>query len=154
MQSLPSIRLVQENDKSLVTKINSTLVNTVPLWETQLAQAVTIQRSTEAAKAVREATDLTNELLTKNAENLRESNRMVREEMERGVFDIEAVKKANAELIATIEESLQIADEGKRRRAEAEVEMQKMEAELRDTLASASARRPSAETPPPAPGGA
>jgi uncharacterized protein YaaN involved in tellurite resistance len=151
MQSLPSIRLVQENDKSLVTKINSTLVNTVPLWETQLAQAVTIQRSTEAAKAVREATDLTNELLTKNAENLRESNRMVREEMERGVFDIEAVKKANAELIATIEESLQIADEGKRRRAEAEAEMQKMEAELRDTLASASARRPAVETEGPAP---
>ncbi|NKX44663.1 toxic anion resistance protein [Roseicyclus persicicus] len=140
MQSLPSIRLVQENDKSLVTKINSTLVNTVPLWETQLAQAVTIQRSTEAAKAVREATDLTNELLERNAANLRESNRMVREEMERGVFDIEAVKRANAELIATIQESLQIADEGKRRRAEAEVEMQKMEAELRDTLASASAR--------------
>jgi len=79
---------------------------------------------------------------------------MVREEMERGVFDIEAVKKANAELIATIEESLQIADEGKRRRAEAEVEMQKMEAELRDTLASASARRPTAEAPPPPPGGA
>jgi uncharacterized protein YaaN involved in tellurite resistance len=115
-------------------------VNTVPLWETQLAQAVTIQRSTEAAKAVREATDLTNELLTQNAANLRESNRMVREEMERGVFDIEAVKQANAELIATIEESLQIADEGKRRRAEAETEMQKMEAELRDTLASASSR--------------
>jgi uncharacterized protein YaaN involved in tellurite resistance len=142
MQSLPSIRLVQENDKSLVTKINSTLVNTVPLWETQLAQAVTIQRSTEAAKAVREATDLTNELLTANAENLRASNKMVREEMERGVFDIDAVKAANAELIATIEESLQIADEGKRRRAEAEVEMTKMEAELRDTLAAASARRP------------
>jgi len=151
MQSLPSIRLVQENDKSLVTKINSTLVNTVPLWETQLAQAVTIQRSTEAAKAVREATDLTNELLKSNAENLRESNRMVREEMERGVFDIEAVKAANAELIATIEESLQIADEGKRKRAAAEEDMVKMEAELRDTLAAASARRPSAETPPAAP---
>ncbi|MBF9035600.1 toxic anion resistance protein [Rhodobacterales bacterium HKCCE2091] len=140
MQSLPSIRLVQENDKSLVTKINSTLVNTVPLWETQLAQAVTIQRSTEAAKAVREATDLTNELLTSNAKNLRESNKMVREEMERGVFDIEAVKAANAELIATIQESLQIADEGKARRAAAEEEMQKMERELRDTLASAKAR--------------
>jgi uncharacterized protein YaaN involved in tellurite resistance len=78
---------------------------------------------------------------------------MVREEMERGVFDIEAVKAANAELIATIEESLQIADEGKRRRAEAEAEMIKMEAELRDTLAAASARTPSAETPPPAPAG-
>ncbi|MBW6416619.1 toxic anion resistance protein [Celeribacter sp. PS-C1] len=139
MQSLPSIRLVQENDKSLVTKINSTLVNTVPLWETQLAQAVTIQRSSEAAKSVRAATDLTNELLTANAKNLREANKVVREEMERGVFDIEAVKTANEELVATIEESLQIADEGKRKRAEAEVELKAMETKLRDTLASAKA---------------
>lgn len=141
MQSLPSIRLVQENDKSLVTKINSTLVNTVPLWETQLAQAVTIQRSAEAAAAVRDASDLTNELLTANAENLRESNKMIREEMERGVFDIEAVKKANADLIGTIEDSLRIADEGKARRAAAEEELKKMERELRDTLAAAKARR-------------
>ena len=141
MQSLPSIRLVQENDKSLVTKINSTLVNTVPLWETQLAQAVTIQRSREAAEAVRSANDLTNELLTANAENLQQANRIVRTEMERGVFDIEAVRSANATLIATIEESLAIADEGKARRASAEVELKKMEAELRDTLSSASARK-------------
>ena len=141
MQSLPSIRLVQENDKSLVTKINSTLVNTVPLWETQLAQALTIQRSAEAAGAVREASDLTNELLTANAANLRESNKMIREEMERGVFDIEAVKKANADLVATIEESLAIADEGKARRAAAEEELKKMEADLRDTLAAAKARK-------------
>ena len=141
MQSLPSIRLVQENDKSLVTKINSTLVNTVPLWETQLAQAVTIQRSAEAAAAVRDANDLTNELLTSNAANLRTSNKMIREEMERGVFDIEAVKQANADLIGTIEESLQIADEGKAKRAAAETELKKMEADLRDTLASAKARK-------------
>ena len=141
MQSLPSIRLVQENDKSLVTKINSTLVNTVPLWETQLAQAVTIQRSAEAAKAVRAANDLTNELLTSNAANLRSSNKIIREEMERGVFDIEAVKQANADLIATIQESLQIADDGKAKRAAAEVDLKKMEADLRDTLASASARK-------------
>jgi uncharacterized protein YaaN involved in tellurite resistance len=140
MQSLPSIRLVQENDKSLITKINSTLVNTVPLWETQLAQAVTIQRSKEAAVAIREANDLTNDLLTSNAENLRETNRIVRTEMERGVFDIEAVKKANASLIATIEESLSIADEGKARRAAAEVELVKMEHDLRDTLSAARAR--------------
>ncbi|SDE20291.1 toxic anion resistance protein [Ruegeria marina] len=140
MQSLPSIRLVQENDKSLVTKINSTLVNTVPLWETQLAQAVTIQRSAEAAAAVRDANDLTNELLTANAANLRESNKLIRQEMERGVFDIEAVKKANADLIGTIQESLQIADEGKAKRAAAEAELKKMEAELRDTLAAARAR--------------
>ena len=139
MQSLPSIRLVQENDKSLVTKINSTLVNTVPLWETQLAQAVTIQRSSEAAAAVKEANDLTNELLTSNAANLREANKAVRQEMERGVFDIEAIKAANADLIATIEESLQIADEGKARRAAAEVELEKMEGELKATLASAKA---------------
>jgi len=142
MQSLPSIRLVQENDKSLVTKINSTLVNTVPLWETQLAQAVTIQRSVEAAAAVRDANDLTNELLTSNAQNLRESNKVIRTEMERGVFDIEAVKQANADLIGTIQESLQIADEGKARRASAEKDLQEMEANLRDTLASAKAAKP------------
>lgn len=141
MQSLPSIRLVQENDKSLVTKINSTLVNTVPLWETQLAQAVTIQRSAEAAAAVREANDLTNELLTANAKNLRDSNKIIREEMERGVFDIEAVKQANADLIGTIQESLQIADEGKAKRAAAEEDLKKMEAELRDTLAAAKAKK-------------
>jgi uncharacterized protein YaaN involved in tellurite resistance len=140
MQSLPSIRLVQENDKSLVTKINSTLVNTVPLWETQLAQAVTIQRSGDAANAVREANDLTNELLTSNAKNLRDSNKVIRQEMERGVFDIEAVKQANEDLIGTIEESLQIADEGKAKRANAEKELQEMEGRLRDTLAAAKAR--------------
>lgn len=140
MQSLPSIRLVQENDKSLVTKINSTLVNTVPLWETQLAQAVTIQRSADAAEAVRDANDLTNELLTANAKNLRTANKAIREEMERGVFDIEAVKAANSELIATIQESLAIADEGKAKRADAEAELQKMESELKSTLAAAKAR--------------
>ena len=140
MQSLPSIRLVQENDKSLVTKINSTLVNTVPLWETQLAQAVTIQRSAEAAGAVRESNDLTNDLLKANAKNLRDANSTIRTEMERGVFDIEAVKAANADLIATINESLEIADEGKRKRVEAEKDLQKMETDLKNTLASAKAR--------------
>ena len=140
MQSLPSIRMVQENDKSLVTKINLTLMNTVPLWETQLAQAVTIQRSSDAAVAVREANDLTNELLQANAKNLRDANATVRTEMERGVFDIEAVKAANADLIATIEDSLRIADEGKSRRAAAEADMRKLESDLRLTLASAHAR--------------
>ncbi len=140
MQSLPSIRLVQENDKSLINKINSTLVNTVPLWRTQLAQAVTIFRSREAAGVVKEATDLTNELLTKNAENLQQANREVREQMERGVFDIESVKQANAKLIATIEDSLRIADAGKARRSDAERELIKMEEELKSTLAAARAR--------------
>jgi len=159
MQALPSLRLVQENDKSLVTKINSALVNTVPLWETQLAQAVTIQRSREAAEAVRAASDLTNELLEANAANLQEANRTVRTEMERGVFDIESVKKANETLIATINESLAIADQGKEKRAAAEKELVTLEAELRSTLASARARAGAtsaaggnldAETEPPA----
>jgi uncharacterized protein YaaN involved in tellurite resistance len=140
MQSLPSIRLVQENDKSLVTKINSTLVNTVPLWETQLAQAVTIHRGREAASVVKEASDLTNELLTKNAENLRKANVEIRTEMERGVFDIGAIEKANAELIATIEDSLRIADEGKAKRAEAEQSLIRMEGDLKQALAAAKSR--------------
>jgi uncharacterized protein YaaN involved in tellurite resistance len=140
MQSLPSIRLVQENDKSLVTKINSTLVNTVPLWETQLAQSVTIHRGREAASVVREAGDLTNDLLRKNAENLRTANAEIRAEMERGVFDIEAVEKANADLIATIEDSLRIADEGKSRRREAEASLVRMEADLKEALAAAKAK--------------
>ncbi|MGV8987492.1 MAG: toxic anion resistance protein [Cypionkella sp.] len=140
MQSLPSIRLVQENDKSLVGKINSTLMNTVPLWETQLAQAVTIHRSREAAEAIKGANDLTNELLTQNATNLKDTNKIVRTEMERGVFDIEAVKAANETLIATIQESLAIADEGKAKRAAAEMELGKMETALRDTLSAAHAK--------------
>ncbi len=144
MQGLPSIRLIQENDKGLVNKINSTLVNTVPLWRQQLAQAVTIFRSAEAAKSVKAASDLTNELLEKNAENLRTANRTVREELERGVFDVNAVRRANENLIATVEESLQIADEGKRRRAEAEAQLQTMEADLKSTLKAAAARKEAA----------
>jgi len=140
MQSLPSIRMVQENDKGLVSKISSTLVNTVPLWRQQLAQSVTVFRSQEAAKSVKSATDLTNDLLEKNAETLRTANREVREQMERGVFDIEAVKRANENLIATIEESLQIADEGKAKRQQAERTLQQLESELKSKLASASSQ--------------
>ena len=140
MQSLPSIRMVQENDKGLVSKISSTLVNTVPLWRQQLAQAVTVFRSQEAAKSVKAATDLTNDLLEKNAETLRTANREVREQMERGVFDIESVKRANENLIATIEESLKIADEGKVKRREAEQTLQQLESELKGKLRSASSQ--------------
>ena len=142
MQSLPSIRLVQENDKGLVTKINSTLVNTVPLWRQQLAQAVTIYRSGQAAETVREATDLTNELLQANAENLKTANAEVRKQLERGVFDIEVIKKANQTLIETIEESLKIADEGKRARAAAIGQLESMEGELRAALSAAQSRSP------------
>ena len=136
MQSLPSIRLVQENDKSLINKITSTLVNTVPLWRNQLAQTVTIFRSHDAAKAIKGATDLSNELLEKNAEGLREANQEVRQQMERGIFDIESIKKANATLIATLNDSLKIADEGKKARDAALIELQKTEHELKDALLS------------------
>ncbi|MFK7887415.1 MAG: toxic anion resistance protein [Gammaproteobacteria bacterium] len=141
MQGLPSIRIVQENDKGLVNKINSTMTNTIPLWRQQLAVAVTIARSQQAGKAVKSATDLTNELLRDNAETLNQSNAETRRQIERGVFDIEAVKEANEKLISTIEESLQIADEGKRMRADAVQELQVMEDELKKTLVSASAER-------------
>jgi uncharacterized protein YaaN involved in tellurite resistance len=140
MQSLPGIRLVQENDKGLVNKINSTIVNTVPLWRQQLATAVTIYRSSQAAETVKAATDLTNELLAANAENLKQANAETRRQLERGVFDIETIKKANDALIATIEESLQIADQGKKMRREAVAQLEQCETELRKTLASASAR--------------
>jgi len=147
MQSLPSIRLVQENDKSLITKINSTIANTIPLWKQQLAQAITIYRSGKAAEAVKAASDLTNELLRANAENLQKVNVQVREQVERGVFDIEAVKQAHATLIATIEDSLRIADEGRKRRAQAEQELVKLEDELEHALAAASARAKAAPAP-------
>jgi uncharacterized protein YaaN involved in tellurite resistance len=140
MQALPSIRLIQENDKALSAKIHSVLANTVPLWRTQLAQALAIQRMREAGRAVKEATDLTNTLLTANAETLRRGNEEARTELERGVFDIEAIKKANATLVATIEDSLRIADEGRARRAEATAELARAEEEIRQALIAARAR--------------
>ncbi|WP_292662466.1 toxic anion resistance protein [Nitratifractor sp.] len=134
MQALPSIRLIQENDKSLIAKIDSTLVNTVPLWRNQLAQTVTIFRSHEAAGALKAAGDLTNDLLQANAEGLRQANAEVRTQMERGIFDIESVKKANATLIATLDDSLRIAEAGKKARREALGELQKSEAALKEAL--------------------
>ena len=142
MQALPSIRLVQENDKGLINKISSTLVNTVPLWRQQLAQAVTIYRSGEAAETLRAATDLTNDLLRANADNLKTANAQARRQIERGVFDIEVVRQANQTLIETIEESLRIADEGKRARAQASKELVRLEADLRRALTAATGRPP------------
>ena len=137
MQSLPGIRLVQANDKGLVNKINSTIVNTIPLWRQQLATAVTIYRSAQASDTIKAATDLTNQLLQSNAETLKQANAETRKQIERGVFDIETIKKANQLLIETIQESLQIADQGKKARSEALVQLQECETQLRKTLASA-----------------
>jgi uncharacterized protein YaaN involved in tellurite resistance len=145
MQALPSIRLIQENDKSLINKISSTLVNTVPLWRNQLAQTVTIFRSHDAANAIKDATDLTNDLLEKNAEGLREANAEVRRQMERGVFDIESIKKANQTLIATLNDSLQIAEEGKAARKKALVELEETEAKLKEALIAVHAKKEASE---------
>ncbi len=141
MQALPSIRLIQENDKSLINKITSTLVNTIPLWKNQLAQTITIFRSHEAAKAIKNANDLTNDLLEANAKALKEANKDIREQMERGVFDIESIKKANQTLIETLNESLQIAQQGKEARAKAEIELQKTEKALKEALLATKAQK-------------
>jgi uncharacterized protein YaaN involved in tellurite resistance len=140
LQSLPSIRIVQQNDKALVAKIESTLANTIPLWRQQLAMALTIARSGEAGETLRKATDLTNELLTANAETLRTSTQTIRAQVERGIVDIAAVKKANDALIATIDDALRIADDGKRQRAEAEQQLAACEAELKQALVAARTR--------------
>ncbi len=140
MQSLPSIRLVQENDKALVSKIGSTMANTIPLWRQQLAMAVTIARSADAGDTLKQATDLTNELLTANADTLRTSTEAIRTQIERGVVDIAAVKQANDALIATIDDALRIADDGKRQRVEAEKQLIACEAELKQALTAAKAR--------------
>ena len=142
MQSLPSIRLVQENDKALINKVNSTLVNTVPLWKNQLAQAVTIFRMSDTAKTIEKASDLNNDLLENNADNLRTANADIRQQMERGIFDIESVRKANTQLIETINDSLKISEEGKIKRAEATKELQLMESKLRQALITAKASTP------------
>ncbi len=136
MQTLPSIRLVQENDKALVNKIDSVMTNTLPLWKQQLAVAVTIHRSGEAAKAVKAASDLTNDLLVANAEHLQEGTKAVRSELERGVFDVASVDKANNALIASLETSANSAAEGRAKRREAEAKLQDMEDKLRKALAA------------------
>ncbi len=146
MQSLPSIRLVQENDKSLINKITSTLINTVPLWRNQLAQTITIFRSHDAAKTIKEASDLTNDLLEKNADGLREANQEVRRQMERGIYDIESIKKANNTLIETLNDSLKIAEEGKAARVKALEELKETEANLKNALLSIKAKNEEIES--------
>ncbi|MFL1461089.1 toxic anion resistance protein [Roseococcus sp. DSY-14] len=142
MQALPSIRLIQENDKALAAKIQSVLANTVPLWRQQLAQALAIHRMREAGRAVKAATDLTNELLTANAQTLRQGNLEARQELERGTFDLEAVKQANAALIGTIEDSLRIADEARSMRRNAEKELAACEQAIRQALTQPRATAP------------
>lgn len=134
MQTAPQIRLVQDNDTVMVEKIQSTIVNTVPLWKNQMVLALGAAHSAEAAQAQRRVSDMTNELLKKNAETLKTASADVARESERGIVDMETLKSTNETLIATLDEVLQIQADGRKARAEAEVEMNRLEGELKDKL--------------------
>ena len=138
MQTAPQIRIVQENDIVMSEKIQSTLVNTIPLWKTQMALALGIEHAGQAAKAERAVNDMTNQLLTKNAEMLHQASVEVAKESERGIVDIETLTKTNETLIKTFDEVMQIQKEGREKRAAAEVEMARIEAELKNKVLSLS----------------
>lgn len=134
LQTAPQIRLVQNNDTSMVEKIQTTIVNTIPLWKSQMVLALGIAHSTEAAHAQRQVTDLTNELLKKNAEALHMASVETAKESERGIVDIETLKKTNADLIQTLDDVMKIQKEGRIKRQQAEQEMRRMEADLKNKL--------------------
>lgn len=134
MQTAPQIRLVQNNDTMMVEKIQSTLVNTIPLWKSQMVLALGVEHSNQAAAAQREVTDMTNELLRKNAEKLKIATVETTKESERGIVDIETLKATNESLISTLDEVLQIQKDGRQKRQEAEKEMLRMENELKAKL--------------------
>ena len=134
IQTAPQIRMVQGNDTMMVEKIQSTLVNTVPLWKSQMVLALGVAHSGEAVKAQREVTDMTNELLRKNAETLKMATVETARETERGIVDIETLQHTNETLISTLDEVRTIQQEGRQKRAEAETELRKMETELKSKL--------------------
>ncbi|MBO7485994.1 MAG: toxic anion resistance protein [Spirochaetaceae bacterium] len=134
IQTAPQLRLIQNNDQLLVEKIQSSIMNTIPLWKNQIVIAVSLFRQKKALEVQREVTDATNNLLEKNSEMLKENSIGTAKEMERGIVEIETLKKVNADLISTIEETLKIQEEGRNKRAAAESELAKMESELKDKL--------------------
>lgn len=134
MQTAPQIRLVQNNEMLMIEKIQTTLVNTIPLWKSQMVLALGLANNEAALKAQSAVTDMTNELLKKNAEKLKQSTTEVARESERGIVDIETLRAVNDDLIQTFDEVMQIQEEGRLKRAEAEAEMRKMEAELKQKL--------------------
>ena len=134
MQTAPQIRLIQNNDTTMVEKIQTTIVNTIPLWKSQMVLALGIAHSTEASKAQREVTDLTNELLKKNAETLHLASTETARESERGIVDIETLQKTNADLIQTLDDVMKIQKEGREKRQAAEAEMRRMEDQLKEKL--------------------
>ena len=134
LQMAPQIRLIQNNDTEMSDKIQSTLVNTIPLWKSQMVIAIGVNHSTQAAKAQREVTDMTNELLRKNAESLKMATIDTARESERGIVDIETLKSTNQTLISTLDEVLKIQEDGRQKRKQAEVELQNIENEMRTKI--------------------
>ena len=134
MQMAPQIRLVQSNEMLMIEKIQTTLVNTIPLWKSQMVLALGMANNEAALKAQSAVTDMTNELLKKNAEKLKQSTIEVARESERGVVDIETLKATNENLIQTFDEVMKIQEDGRAKRAEAEVQLRQMEAELKQKL--------------------
>lgn len=134
IQTAPQIRLVQGNDTLMVEKIQSTIVNTVPLWKSQMVLALGVEHSAQAAAAQREVTDMTNELLRKNAQKLKMATVETAKESERGIVDMETLKITNESLISTLDEVMQIQQNGRLKRREAEQEMMRLESELKEKL--------------------
>nr|WP_317379815.1 toxic anion resistance protein [uncultured Faecalimonas sp.] len=134
LQMAPQIRLVQSNDTLMSEKIQSTIVNTIPLWKSQMVLAIGVENSAKAAKAQREVTDMTNALLRKNAETLKMATIETAKETERGIVDMETLKATNESLISTLDEVMKIQTEGKEKRRAAEVELNRMEGELKQKL--------------------
>jgi len=134
IQMAPQIRLIQNNDAELVEKIQSSIVNTIPLWKNQMIIALGINNSYQALEAQKKVTDLTNEMLEKNSELLKQGTIKVAKESERAIVDIETLKKTNADIIETLNTIIKIHDEGRMKRSEAEVELTKIENELKDKL--------------------
>ena len=134
LQTAPQIRLVQDSDEVMVEKIQSTLVNTIPLWKNQMVIALGVQHSTEAAKAQQEVAEMTNDLLKKNAEKLKTATIETAKAAERGIVDIETLKQTNQSLITTLDEVVKIQDEGRAKRRQAEAELSQMEDELKQKL--------------------
>ncbi|MBQ0058494.1 MAG: toxic anion resistance protein [Lachnospiraceae bacterium] len=134
IQTAPQIRMIQSNDTTMVEKIQSTLVNTIPLWKNQMVLAMGIENSTRAAEAENAVTEMTNELLNRNAETLKQATIATAQASERGVVDMETLKHTNETLIATLDEVAKIQTEGREKRAAAEVELRRLEDELKDKL--------------------
>ena len=134
IQTAPQIRLVQNNDTLMVEKIQSTIVNTIPLWKSQMVLALAVEHSAQAAAAQREVTDMTNELLKKNAEKLKMATIETAKESERGIVDMETLKATNESLISTLDEVMNIQREGRQKRQEAEEGLRSMEQELKAKL--------------------